>query len=47
MTPRRFYADRGYDHDKYRRHMREHLITPVIAAAAPRMAPASAGCAGS
>jgi hypothetical protein len=25
------YADRGYDHDKYRRQVRELGITPVIA----------------
>ncbi len=29
--PRRVYADRGYDHDKYRRLVRERGITPVIA----------------
>lgn len=29
--PRRVYADRGYDHDKYRRLVRARGITPVIA----------------
>ncbi|ROP29805.1 IS5 family transposase [Couchioplanes caeruleus] len=29
--PRRIYADRGYDHDKYRRLLRQRGITPVIA----------------
>ncbi|WP_428832542.1 IS5 family transposase, partial [Amycolatopsis dongchuanensis] len=29
--PRRLYADRGYDHDKYRRLLRARGITPVIA----------------
>src|SRR5690606_27893279 len=29
--PRRIYADRGYDHDKYRRLVRARGITPVIA----------------
>ncbi|MFG1648169.1 IS5 family transposase [Amycolatopsis sp. NPDC049252] len=29
--PRRLYADRGYDHDKYRRLVRAQGITPVIA----------------
>ena len=29
--PRRLYADRGYDHDKYRRLVRARGITPVIA----------------
>jgi transposase len=29
--PRRIYADRGYDHDKYRRQVRDLGITPVIA----------------
>jgi len=29
--PRRLYADRGYDHDKYRRLVRAHGITPIIA----------------
>jgi transposase len=29
--PDRVYADRGYDHDKYRRQVRELGITPVIA----------------
>ncbi|WP_439098535.1 IS5 family transposase [Amycolatopsis vastitatis] len=28
--PRRLYADRGYDHDKYRRLVRDRGITPVI-----------------
>jgi len=28
--PDRVYADRGYDHDKYRRHARARGITPVI-----------------
>ena len=27
----RFYADRGYDHDKYRKQVRAAGITPVIA----------------
>jgi transposase len=29
--PRRLYADRGYDHDVYRRRLRERGITPKIA----------------
>jgi transposase len=29
--PDRVYADRGYDHDKYRRQVRDLGITPVIA----------------
>ncbi|MDT7806176.1 MAG: hypothetical protein QOI78_9609 [Actinomycetota bacterium] len=29
--PRRLYADRGYDHDKYRKLVRARGITPVIA----------------
>jgi hypothetical protein len=29
--PEKIYADRGYDHDKYRRQVREKGITPVIA----------------
>lgn len=29
--PRHLYADRGYDHDKYRRLLRARGITPVIA----------------
>lgn len=29
--PDRVYADRGYDHDKYCRHVREFGIRPVIA----------------
>ncbi|WIY00755.1 IS5 family transposase [Amycolatopsis mongoliensis] len=29
--PRRLYADRGYDHDKYRRLVRAGGITPLIA----------------
>ncbi|UGT60374.1 IS5 family transposase [Nocardia asteroides] len=29
--PRRIYADRGYDHDKYRRLVRARGITPLIA----------------
>ncbi|KOV84731.1 transposase [Nocardia sp. NRRL S-836] len=29
--PRRLCADRGYDHDKYRRLVRARGITPVIA----------------
>ena len=29
--PRRIYADRGYDHDKYRHLVRARGITPVIA----------------
>jgi hypothetical protein len=29
--PRRIYADRGYDHDKYRHQVRARGITPVIA----------------
>jgi transposase len=31
QRPDRVYADRGYDHDKYRRQVRELGITPVIA----------------
>ncbi len=29
--PRELFADRGYDHDKYRRLLRQRGITPVIA----------------
>src|SRR6266542_4168245 len=29
--PKKIYADRGYDHDKYRRQVRARGITPVIA----------------
>lgn len=29
--PRAVYADRGYDHDIYRRRLRERRITPRIA----------------
>ncbi len=29
--PARLYADRGYDHDKYRRMLRQRGITPHIA----------------
>ena len=29
--PGKVYADRGYDHDKYRKQVREKGITPVIA----------------
>ncbi len=29
--PRKLYADRGYDHDSYRRQVRARGITPVIA----------------
>ena len=29
--PRRVFADRGYDHDKYRRLLRQRRITPKIA----------------
>jgi transposase len=31
FRPRRLYADRGYDHDRYRRMVRSLGITPVIA----------------
>jgi transposase len=31
QRPRRIYADRGYDFDKYRRELRAKGITPVIA----------------
>ena len=31
QRPVRVYADRGYDHDKYRRQVRDNGITPVIA----------------
>ena len=31
QRPRRLYADRGYDHDKYRRLVRARGITPHIA----------------
>ncbi|WP_243788901.1 IS5 family transposase [Saccharopolyspora gloriosae] len=30
-TPRHVYADRGYDHDKYRHQLRDRNITPRIA----------------
>jgi transposase len=29
--PKRLYADRGYDHDSYRRQVRDQGIRPVIA----------------
>jgi transposase len=29
--PRKVFADRGYDHDKYRRLLRQRRITPKIA----------------
>ncbi len=31
QRPEAVYADRGYDHDKYRRQVRDKGITPVIA----------------
>jgi hypothetical protein len=31
QQPDRLYADRAYDHDKYRRQVRDKGITPVIA----------------
>jgi transposase len=31
QRPDKIYADRGYDHDKYRRQVRKKGITPVIA----------------
>jgi len=31
QRPERVYADRGYDHDKYRRQVRQKGVTPVIA----------------
>jgi hypothetical protein len=31
QLPDAVYADRGYDHDKYRRQVRDKGITPVIA----------------
>src|SRR6201993_3725710 len=31
QRPDAVYADRGYDHDKYRRQVRQKGITPVIA----------------
>jgi IS5 family transposase len=31
VPPVRLYADRAYDHDKYRRQVRAKGITPVIA----------------
>ncbi|GAB1690879.1 hypothetical protein KRM28CT15_26820 [Krasilnikovia sp. M28-CT-15] len=31
QRPRRLLADRGYDHDKYRRLLRQRRITPMIA----------------
>jgi hypothetical protein len=31
QRPEAIYADRGYDHDKYRRQVRDKGITPVIA----------------
>jgi len=31
QRPERIYADRGYDHDKYRTQVRAKGITPVIA----------------
>ena len=31
QRPDALYADRGYDHDKYRKHVREAGVKPVIA----------------
>lgn len=31
QRPKRIYADRGYDYDRYRRDLRTKGITPVIA----------------
>jgi hypothetical protein len=45
--PRKLYADRGYDHDKYRQLLRERGITRSSPAAAPGTALAWAGWAGS
>ena len=45
--PDRVYADRGYDHDKYRQQVRAAGITPSSRAAAPSMAPGWACTAGS
>ena len=45
--PDSLIADRGYDHDKYRRLVWARRVKPVIAAARPSTAPASAVTAGS
>jgi hypothetical protein len=40
-------ADRGYDHDKYRRLLWQRGVKPIIAPARPGKARASAATAGS
>jgi hypothetical protein len=45
--PGRVIADRGYDHDKYRRELRRRGIGSEIAAASASTAPDSAARAGS
>ena len=45
--PRRLFADRGYDHDKYRRLLWQRGIKPLIARRQTGTAPASAASAGS
>ena len=39
QRPDQVYADRGYDHDKYRKQVREKGITPVIARRSTEQAP--------
>ncbi len=43
----RILADRGYDHDKYRRELWKRGVKPVIAGATPSTAPGSERSAGS
>src|SRR6266540_1162545 len=45
--PERLAADRGYDHEKYRRQLRRRGITPEIARRQASTAPGSAATAGS
>src|SRR4029079_12488494 len=45
--PRTLIADRGYDHDRYRRLVWKRGIKPVIAEGRPSTAPGSAVTAGS
>jgi transposase len=45
--PRTLIADRGYDHDKYRRLVWKRGVKPISPAGKPTTAPASVGTAGS
>jgi hypothetical protein len=45
--PRTLIADRGYDHDKYRRLVWQRVSSRSSRAARPNMAPGSAATAGS